>query len=375
MRILHVIAGINIEGGGACKYVADLANNQAMMEGVEVSILTQKAFASRSLLADAVSLTLPDTCGLVARLCTGFGKHIRNLHQSAPIDVMHVHGIWNLCLHDAIVTAAELRIPCLLAPHGMLEPGALQYSKWKKRLAMFLFQWRALRAASAFMATAPEEAHNLRPFIGDKEIILSPPGVDLPERGKVRLWSETEEVKTILFLSRVHPKKNIISLVRAFAELNPADWELLIAGPDEKNYSDEVASYIEKVGIGERVKMLGPIFGEQKEALFKKSSLFALPSLSENFGIVVAEALSYGVPVLTTEATPWSVLNEQKLGWWTKTDDHSIKEGLKAAMATSAAELQEMGLRGRDYVANTFDWPKIASALVETYEGLIRKNG
>jgi glycosyltransferase involved in cell wall biosynthesis len=372
MHILHVIAGINIEGGGACKYVADLANNQAMIGGVKVTVLTQRAYASRRLLCDGVALTFPEEAS--GRFRTGFSRHIKKLHVGAPIDVMHVHGIWNPCLHDAILEAKRLRVPCLLAPHGMLEPGALEFSKWKKRIALLLFQRKALNAASTFMATAPEEAANMAFFTSGKKVILSPPGVDLPELTKIRDWGSKEEVKTMLFLSRVHPKKNIISLVKAFAELNPPDWEFLIAGPNEKNYSEEVAAYIEKVGLASRVKILGPVFGKEKEALFKKSSFFALPSLSENFGIVVAEALSYGIPVLTTQATPWGVLKELRLGWWTSTDDESIKDGLREALATSPAMMQEMGVRGRQYVAETFDWAKIASGLLETYKELIRGN-
>lgn len=373
MNILHVIAGINIEGGGACKYVADLANNQVVLDGVHVTVLTQKAHASRVLLSDEVELTYPKEGG--GRFRTGFSKHIRSLHASSPIDVMHVHGIWNLCLHDAIVEANRLGIPCLLAPHGMLEPGALEFSKWKKQIAMLLFQKKALNLVTAFMATAPEEAKNLAPFVAGKTIFQSPPGVDMPEASQVRDWGVEEEVKTMLFLSRVHPKKNIISLVKAFSELDPPGWEFLIAGPDEKNYSTEVSNYIEQVGLTQRVKMLGPIFGAEKVELFKKSSFFALPSLSENFGIVVAEALSYGIPVLTTEATPWGVLNKQGLGWWTATDDESIKNGLKAALATTPENMQKMGCRGRDYVAKTFDWGTIAADLIETYQSLIRERG
>jgi glycosyltransferase involved in cell wall biosynthesis len=363
---------MNIEGGGACKYVADLSNYQSERDGVRVSVLTQAQYASRKLLSDRVNLLFPENSDRKIPFLSGFDDCLSRLHETTPISVVHVHGIWLPCLYEAQKRAKVLGIPILLAPHGMLEPGALTFSPVKKKLAMALFQRRGLGLPDRVMATAGQEESNLLPYFPSIPFFESPPGLDIPADSEVRDWDQSSESVRLLFLSRIHPKKNLIPFLEVFAKLENADYELLIAGPDEKGHTAEVQCRIEQLGLQERVKMLGPIFGEEKKELFRSASIFVLPSLSENFGIVIAEALSFGVPVLTTTATPWRVLEDENLGWWVEGSPEGLHDGLVRAFACSPNELEQMGKRGRAYVAKTFQWRAIADELIALYSDMIQ---
>ena len=99
MHILHIIGGMNIEGGGACKYVADLSNYQSERDGVRVSVLTQAQYASRKLLSDRVNLLFPENSDRKIPFLSGFDSCLSRLHETTPISVVHVHGIWLPCLY------------------------------------------------------------------------------------------------------------------------------------------------------------------------------------------------------------------------------------------------------------------------------------
>src|SRR6185369_15513882 len=107
-----------------------------------------------------------------------------------------------------------------------------------------------------------------------------------------------------LFLSRIHPKKGLLNLIEAWARLRPKNWELCIAGPDETNHLAAVMRLLGSFGLERQVRFLGELWGDAKSQAFLDSDLFVLPSFSENFGLVIAEALAHGIPVITTQATP-----------------------------------------------------------------------
>jgi glycosyltransferase involved in cell wall biosynthesis len=115
------------------------------------------------------------------------------------------------------------------------------------------------------------------------------------------------------------------------------------------------------------VTFVGSLDGDLKSAAFANAEVFVLPSFSENFGIVVAEALAHGAPVITTKATPWRSLVDHRCGWWIDTGVEPLVTALRAALVLSSAERADRAARGRALVRERFSWGPIAAAMAEFY--------
>jgi glycosyltransferase involved in cell wall biosynthesis len=179
-----------------------------------------------------------------------------------------------------------------------------------------------------------------------------------------------EPSRVALLLSRVHPKKGLLELVRAWARVAPPGWRLWIAGPDEGGHWAEVAHVIAELGLDSSVHYLGPVEAGVTSALYQQADLFILPTFSENFGLVVAEALAHGVPVITTRGAPWADLETFGCGWWIDTGVEPLALALRAATSLSDAERAAMGERGRIYVRR-YDWDAIATEMVAVYRWVL----
>ncbi|NNE37983.1 MAG: glycosyltransferase [Gammaproteobacteria bacterium] len=199
-----------------------------------------------------------------------------------------------------------------------------------------------------------------------------PSGVYLPPESKL-VNNKNNGIKTALFLSRIHPKKGLLLLVEAWNRVKPADWQLLIAGIDELGHQKEVEALVAEKGLDDVITFTGPVFGDDKERLYASCDLFILPTYSENFGIVVTEALSWGIPVITTQGTPWSELEENKCGWWVQPDVKAITNALTEATSMSPSELGIMGSKGRTLVKDKYTWPAIAEQMKSVYKWLLGK--
>jgi glycosyltransferase involved in cell wall biosynthesis len=224
----------------------------------------------------------------------------------------------------------------------------------------------------AFVATSSKEYDGLRQFGLRQPVAVIPNGTEVAAASAVestRACAAAGE-RVALFLSRIHPGKGVLELVRAWSQLAAAGWRLRIAGPDEGGHWGQVASLVRQLGLGDRVDYLGPVDGERKAALYREADLFVLPTFSENFGVVVAEALAHGVPVITTRGAPWADLEVYGCGWWIEVGVEPLVAALRQAMALSDAQRAAMGARGREYVRR-FDWGRIAEQTVALYRWIL----
>jgi glycosyltransferase involved in cell wall biosynthesis len=162
-------------------------------------------------------------------------------------------------------------------------------------------------------------------------------------------------------------------LLDAWKKLAPVGWRLVIAGNDDSNHLPVLERKIAELELSGQVELVGPLFGDAKEQAYLNGDLFVLPSYSENFGIVVTEALGYQMPVLTTTGCPWKELATERCGWWVEPTPAGIEQGLKAALATSDQERLEMGVRGRELVKQKYLWPAIAEDMSDFYQWLLGK--
>lgn len=381
VRLLHTVGSLLQSAGGPSRTVTALCRELGRL-GAEVELLSQDAASSygeEMLLPPAewvrTTLTPSQRPSVVGELMTSeFRAATRERCVCQGLQIIHDHGLWLPTNHACVAVACELGLPLIISPRGMLEPWALQHRAWKKRLAWRLYQLRDLRAAQVLHATSQQEAESLRQLGLRQPIALIPNGVELEalaissERRRMQKTEMTaaDPRRTALFLSRIHLKKGLLELVDAWSKVRPRGWRMVIAGPDEGGHRAVVEARVLAHGLAADFTFIGAVDGAKKSALYRSADLFILPSFSENFGVVVAEALTYGLPVLTTQGTPWQDLPAHDCGWWVPADARSMADALRQATALTDAERQAMGERGQDYVRR-YDWQDIAQRMLAVY--------
>lgn len=285
-------------------------------------------------------------------------------------NLIHDHGMW-LPINGAAANVARTRgVPYICSPRGTLTAWAMKHKQLKKRLGMALYQRRNLELVRLFVATSHSEAEDLRRIGMRQPIAIIPNGVEVPSR-LVRDSSTT--IRTLLFMSRLHPKKGLIALVRAWSIARPKGWQVVIAGPDEEGHRAVVEAEISRHGLSADFSFVGEVAGSEKDALWRRANLFVLPSYSENFGNVVAESLAHGVPVITTTGTPWIDLPTQNCGWCVQPDVDSLATALTHSTSMNDDALATMGANGRQYVQRGYSWDAAGQSTLDVYRWLLGK--
>ena len=302
-----------------------------------------------------------------------FGRAVADALAGAGPAVVHNHGLWVPTNRAAALAARAAGRPFVTSPKGMLSAWSMSQSRAKKRLAWHLYQRRALGAAAALQVTAEAEAEDVRRLGLRQPVAVIPHGVDGPPPGALG-ERPAGGARTALFLSRIHPKKGLPDLIEAWARVRPAGWRLVVAGPDDGGHRAEVERQVQAAGLGDVVSFPGPVGDEAKWALYGAADLFVLPTLSENFGIVVAEALAAGVPVLTTREAPWRALAERRCGWWAETGADAVAAALAEATAAPPDALRAMGERGRAYAEAELSWARAAREHLALYRWLLGRD-
>jgi glycosyltransferase involved in cell wall biosynthesis len=367
MKILHIIDDLTSAAGGLSQMVPKFCS--ALSEqNLNLSVVS---FGES--LSDAASDSLAHGLDIRNNAFSRF-SHVKYLLGPLPsivrgFDVVHLHAIWLPCNWSAAGSARRNKIPFIVSLHGTLEPWALNHKAWKKKIAWWAIEKRNIKSAAVLHATAGQEADNLRKLGLRNPIAVIPNGVDLPILNERTDSSDTQ--RTVLFLSRIHPIKGLLNLVEAWRRVHPLGWKLVIAGIDEDRHEARVKAVVKDAGLEDRICFTGPVFGEAKRELFESADVFVLPTFSENFGLVVAEALSFGVPVITTKGAPWRELQEHKCGWWVDIGVEPLAEALREAVSISDDDRREIGARGRRLVAERYAWPSVANEMKSVYEWML----
>lgn len=286
--------------------------------------------------------------------------------SSDHVDVFHNHGLWLFPNVSAGRVAASAAKPLIVSPRGMLAPEALKFSARKKWLFWMLLQRSALAHAAAWHATCLEEAEDIRAFGINSPIAIIPNGVD--DASLLATHDPRRKVRTALFLSRIHPKKGLPNLIAAWAgiEGQRPDWELVIAGPDEGGHRAELVKQAADLGANS-IRFLEAVYEDEKADRLASADLFVLPTKSENFGVAVAEALAAGLPAIVTKGAPWSGLADHGSGWWIDHGVEPLKAALLDATSLSVEVRNEMGVRGRAWMARDFGWDVIGREMASVY--------
>ncbi len=370
-KVTNVICRFNSSSGGPPRTVASIARAGSGVWDAELFTTNYVERQGDTLLTGH----FPGHVNVLHR-AAGFWNAFRTqLVEGIRPNVIHIHGVWSPYLVAFARVAYANGIPVVVAPHGMLEPWPLTQHARRKSLAMRTYQGWVLRKAAAVHATSDAEAANLRALgVTKAPIFVIPNLIDEPPSDAVagRGPGAGSRNKTLLFLSRIHPKKGLDMLLRAWADLQPRDWNLLIVGHGEPSYVNELKKVAETLSL-QNVEFRSHVDGEEREAMFARSDALILPTFSENFGNIVAEAMVRGLPVITTTGTPWSVVAEKQLGWYVEPNPAGVKQALAGLFATNSQALSAMGARAKDYVKKNLLLDAVKPKLFEMYRAALRQ--
>lgn len=375
MRVTHTIAGLQSAHGGTSRSVPALCDSLERL-GHEVHLVAGRPSDPRidcTAPSRSVRVHWINESKITGRVFTGraFRRELAAIYdQNHANALIHDHGLWLPSNHSAAQYANLNHIPRVVSPRGMLSPWAMQHRRLKKQITMWWQQEADLRSSSAFHATSKAEANDIRRLGLSQPIAVIPNGVSLPES---TCKKESGPRRRMLFLGRIHPVKGVTHLIEAYAQVGPGDdWELILVGPGDRSYLDEVKSLIDRLGLHNQVSFLGPISDREKWNLYTSADLFVMPSHTENFGIAIAEALAAGLPVLTTTGTPWSELKQRDCGWWIAPTVDGIAIALRQATTLSREELAAKGVRGSQWARTEFQWDAIGAKMSCFYHWLVQ---
>jgi glycosyltransferase involved in cell wall biosynthesis len=358
MKVIHFIAGIDKTEGGTTEYMRLLST--------ELKNYTDLIVATRisSYPIDITGVKIKFFNTSIIRWFAMLQEFHLFLDSEKP-DIVHINGIWSPQNWGFQKKAQALGIKVIISPHGMLEPWILAHNPLKKKIALFLYQKKIIQKASHIHATAQMEAKNIQALGFCNPISIIPNGIDLSEVVRVK---EQYGTKKMVFLSRIHPKKGIELLLEAWRNTDTKGWTLEIAGNGELSY---LKNLIQSASDLENVWFVGAKYGEEKWDFLRSADVMVLPTYSENFGIVITEALAIGIPVITTRGTPWEDLETYHCGWWIDLSVTNLENTLVKAFNTSTNVLEVMGNQGRKLVAEKYEIKVVVYMINELYKKIL----
>ena len=371
---IHTIAGLRADHGGTSRSVPALCRS-LIAQAVDVALVAGAPAAEHSSFArqDApwIHWAAESTTARQWGVPQQFRRHLDALTADFSGDcIVHDHGVWLATNHAVAAYAARHRLPRIVSPRGMLSPWAMRHGGLKKRAAWGLYQRRDLASAAAFHATSEQEAAELRALGFSQPAAVIPNGIDLPVEMPPK--GSRDGSRMMLFLSRIHPKKGVLNLLQAWHDAAPpAPWRLVIAGPDEGGHRAEAEALTHRLGVAARVTFPGEIADAEKWRWYAEAEAFILPSFSENFGIVVAEALAAGTPVIATTGTPWRKLPELGFGWQVDPTAAGLAQAIREATDLSSSELQVKGAQGAAWATREFSWQQAAQEMKQVYQWML----
>ncbi len=370
MRIAQIVASLASRHGGPSRSVRGLADGLAHA-GHEVELLTTalEDDGTASLAGNLTTRTFPRGRPQAFSPSASLKDHLLNTNY----DVLHNHGLWLRPLHYARLGVAKRGAPLVISPRGMMSAWAWNHHRLKKSLASRWIHPDALVSATGWHATSEEEAGDIRRLGFTQPICVAPNGVAVPvhedEQAAAAHWRAACPALTgrrvALFYSRFHSKKRVRELIDLWLAEPRGDWVLLLVGiPEEYSLAQLRDCVAHRNGTG-RVFIHD---GTDAPPPYAVASLFLLPSHSENFGLVVAESLVRGVPVLTTDTTPWQALDRVRAGGCVPWTDY--RRALASLLAENPETLASRGQRGLAWASAEFSWEKTAGTLAAFYEKL-----
>lgn len=365
MRILQTISGFGAHSGGTSTCTYDLLTAMHRM-GCQVDLMTIK---TDDLMGHGESWikALDNDC--ISPY--GYSRNMNRYLRQTNYDLYHTNGMWMHCNHETCVAARRKEKPYIITPHGMLYPQALARSAWKKEL---LLTWggvdKDLMEAACIHCTCLEEMKHYRALGYRNAVAVIPNPVPIPDF--VNELKNERSIKRIGFLGRLHSRKNVEALIKAWKLLNTKtqNAQLIIMGKGDEEYETMLKTYMKQQHL-QNVEFIGFVTGRDKFQQLASLTALCVPSDFENFGMIVTEALSVGTPVIASLGTPWEELNTRHCGYWVSNDVQTLVETIEKVLSLPAEEITAMGENGKRLVQERYRDTQVAGMMAQLYTWII----
>lgn len=361
-KFYAVVENFDDRYGGPSTSIPGLLNELSLL-GNEVEVVSCRFYKNEynSNLKEGVKWTIAGSIlgSRKVAFCPGLLWYlIKNLKKG---DVVYIANLWNFVTIFAFLSAKFKSAKVVLSPRGSLYEWSLKQGRMRKVLAWRLFQKKMLASAQSVHVTCIEEFEAVREKCRVAKCVIVPHGVKMFDFMTVDCDAVNERYglnkskRKVLFLSRLDKKKGVEGLIDFWkrAKHLHSDWQLIFAGPEYGGYIERIEK--ELCGVA---SYIGEVYGDDKEELFSISEILVLPTQSENYGVVIAEALSSRIPVITTTNAPWDDINRYDCGACVGLDDFYIK--LEELLGKGKSELAEMGSNGRLLIEEKHSWKERA---------------
>lgn len=368
MRITQIVPSLEARHGGPSRSVRGLSGGLAQ-NGHAVELITTGQLEDNAPLGNLTVQAFPRQWPKSVARSNTLWRHLITCSH----DLIHHHGLWQRTLHYARHAAHCAAVPLVLSPRGMMSPWAWNHHRSKKRIASWFIHPGAFAAVDGWHATSEAEADDIRNLGFTQPVCVSPNGVLPPiladEQAAAVHWRKACPAlsgrRVALFYSRFHSKKRVLELISLWASAPRGDWILLLAGIPEEYSVAQLNAAARKAGANDSIVVAD---GAAAPMPYAVAELVFLPSHSENFGLVVTEALARGVPVLTTDTTPWAQLDVVGAGRCVPWDRFGAS--LAELLVESADTLRARGHVGARWVEAEFSWSGAARTLADFYSSL-----
>lgn len=372
MRVLHTIAGLSSQSGGPSTCTKDLLDGLNEIEGAKIDLLTVLPPNGRNLGAGSHWLK-EVSCDYYTPI--EFSHNLKHAINESDYDLYHTNALWLYINHITCKTAREKRKPYIVSPHGMLYPTALKIKAWKKKPMLWIWFNRDINQATCLHVTCREEMEHCRAFGYKGPIAIIPNPVVIPKGIDAKSSIPTE--RRIGFLGRLHPIKKVELLLYGASlaiESGIPSFKIDIMGAGDPKYENYLRKEVSRLGMDEIVDFIGFVSGPEKYVRLSKLWGLFVPSIQENFGMIVPEALICGTPVYASTGTPWEALNENSCGWWCNNAPKTIASVLNDLFSKDKTDLLQMGRNGRTLIEQQYEQSKVAQMMFDLYKWILAKS-
>jgi glycosyltransferase involved in cell wall biosynthesis len=328
------------------------------------------------------------SCGHIGPNFFRYSPKLKNkLHELASNKnntVFYRRGLWKYPNFITGPIARRHDIPVMISPVGMLEPWAIQQSRWRKNLNSFLWEKKNLNSPKCVVhALRIGEAQNIRKYGVTNPIAIIPNGIDIPKLEEITMvqpkkifvkYPFLKNKRTISHIGRIHPVKGLVSAVKAWSNQSYKfpDWHFVIAGPAEKNHDKELQNLIDSLDISHSTSIIGPVFGEEKRELLAITNVFILASVMEAMSLALLEALSWSKPVLISTGCSFEEVETHNAGIITDSDEKNLARGIEYLLGLTDYERHALGVNGRILVEKKYNWDVVAENFIKVFKWMLK---
>lgn len=340
--------------------------------GAEVHVLTTDSAGPR--ISDRVDVHA-DRAPLDARISITYTRRLAGVSISpgllarlAPAvkwaDVVHLTGVYSFPTIPTLIACRMVGKPVVWSPRGALQTWS-ETSRLRLKWVWDVLCRTLIHGMRVTMhVTSQEELEESTARMPGVQQAVIPNGVMVPEIGQ-RTWRPNGRLR-LLFLGRLHPKKGLENLLAALPLIR-AKAQLTILGTGDLRYVGSLKQLVSRLALREQVRFGGHADESAKHKAFMEADLSVVPSHTENFGLVIAESLAHGVPVIASKGTPWRDLSKHGCGLWV---ENTAQRLASAIDEMSDRDLAAMGKRGREWMQRDYQWTSIAEQTLELYRQL-----